>query len=126
MIGWKRRHDNGQAFHIRSSRYIPLNVTKEAETVARKRNHDLRKAQKPSFSARSVVKSDVKKMMRTDDINIGKEAEFDKYKGRLDREMETTHIKEAERTDRKRENTLNKAERLEEKAEKLKQEIGES
>ena len=98
----------------------------ELKKEQQQKEQDLRKAENPSFVTRHTVKSDVKKMMRSDDSKIDKSKNFDKYKTRLDRDMTLKHVKEAQRTDRKREKAITKAEKYEEKAEKLKQEIGET
>ena len=149
---FRKRHDTGQAFPIgegKEHRIIDdyrvedtedttsyqeseaeynesVKEEEELKKEQQQKERDLRKAENPSFVTRHSVKSDVKKMMRSDDSKIDKSKNFDKYKTRLDRDMTLTHVKEAQRTDRKREKAITKAERYEEKSEKLRQEIGET
>jgi len=98
---------------------------KEEEEEKKAKEQKLRKAESPSFAVKFGVKSDVKKLERADDSKLDKERSYQKYKVRVNRRMDSTHLKENEKVDRRREKALTKADKLEEKSEKLRKEIGE-
>lgn len=98
----------------------------EEEKERKRREKELRKAENPSYFTKANAKSDVKHLMRADDSKADKQKNFDRYKQRLDRSVNLTHIKEDEKADRRREKAISKAEKYEEKAEKLKTQIGET
>jgi hypothetical protein len=93
----------------------------ELKQEQREKEKKLRKLENPSFSSRIDTKGDVKKLMRANDSQVNKEKNFEKYKTRLNRDMELTYIKEDQRADKRRERAINKAEKLQEKSIKLEQ-----
>jgi hypothetical protein len=92
---------------------------KEELKEEQRKRKELQKLQKPSYVSKASAKSDVKKLMRSDDSKVNKEKEFSTYKKRLDRDLTETYLKEDRKSDKRREHALSKAEKLEQKSQKL-------